>query len=308
MRPTVCGDVVGNRKMLNALKPKPPIASVPDAAPLRPPRWASELAAQRGLATLVTTRVDGFRHGDPQRLSQQVIDAYEQVRQALCESPHQHIVRMWNHIPGIHDPLNPGQDRYMLFNAGRFAAMRMWFGAAEEIRRCVPAASGVGHDGDDLVIHALAMATPGVAVENPDQVPAYHYSPRYGPVPPCFARATRVMSPMSTLFISGTAAITGEESRFGADLEKQFELTLRNLSIVIAKARDDDHQIESPPRPSPLETLQHIRIYVPPGVDQQAVDRLARSAFVESTSIEWVSAELCRSDLLVEIEGVARLS
>src|SRR5207245_413528 len=69
---------------------------------------------------------------------------------------------------------------------------RSWFGSAEAIRRRVPAASGVGHGGEDLVLHALAVAEAGQAVDNPNQVPAYHYSTRYGPVPPCFAQATRV--------------------------------------------------------------------------------------------------------------------
>jgi enamine deaminase RidA (YjgF/YER057c/UK114 family) len=183
----------------------------------------------------------------------------------------------------------------------------MWFGAAEQIRQQAPAASGVGHDGDDLVVHALAMASRGMAIENPDQVPAYHYSPRYGPVPPCFARATRVASPIPALFISGTAAITGEDSRFGADVEGQFQLALRNLWMVIAKAYGDVRRDLSA-RESLLQTLQHIRIYLPPGVDQQAVERLARAAFAASTPIEWVGADLCRSDLLVEIEGVARMS
>ena len=32
-------------------------------------------------------------------------------------------------------------------------------------------------------------------VENPRQIPAFRYSKRYGPIPPCFARATRIKTP-----------------------------------------------------------------------------------------------------------------
>ena len=42
----------------------------------------------------------------------------------------------------------------------------------------------------DLMIDALSAASPGIAVENPRQIPSYRYARRYGPRPPCFARAT----------------------------------------------------------------------------------------------------------------------
>jgi hypothetical protein len=58
-----------------------------------------------------------------------------------------------------------------------------------------------------------------------------------------------------------------------------------------------------------LESLEHVRIYVPPTADEDAVQSLATDAFSRgSTSLEFIRADLCRADLLVEIEGIARIA
>jgi hypothetical protein len=271
---------------------------------LSPPQWAISMAAKTDAATLATAVVEGFRHLDAAGMLQQVVNAYAQVRATVACSPHRHVVRMWNFIPGIGDCVDHRQDRYMAFNGGRFAAMREWFTATGVTDgRQLPAASGVGHGGDDLIIHALAVAEAGEAVENPDQIPAYQYSARYGPMPPCFARATRIATPFPALLISGTAAITGEESRCHGDLHGQFDLTLKNLAAVIHEAHvEGGRQCAAPP----LDALQHARVYVPPAADEAVVKRLAADSLGRnSCSLEFISAELCRRELLVEIEGVA---
>jgi hypothetical protein len=39
-----------------------------------------------------------------------------------------------------------------------------------------------------------------------------------------------------------------------------------------------------------------------------ALRRLLQEAFPGATAIDWIQADICRSDLLVEIEGVAELA
>jgi chorismate lyase/3-hydroxybenzoate synthase len=192
----------------------------------------------------------------------------------------------------------------MHFNAGRFAAMCEWFGGADRIPEFVPAASGVGHDGQDLIIRALALREPGVPIENPHQVPAFRYSRRYGPIPPCFARATRIESPQRALLIAGTAAITGEQSQFLGDLDRQLALTLENLRILI---RAGSPQVG--PAIDPLQLMAFVRVYVARADDIAAVHAQLRTGVFGATSdcIEFLRADLCRTDLLVEIEGVAKL-
>ena len=86
----------------------------------------------------------------------------------------------------------PGLDRYMVFNAGRYDAYARWYGTPRAFNHAPATASAVGVQGADLSIFCLAAQTPGTPIENPRQTPSWRYSTRYGPKPPCFARATVV--------------------------------------------------------------------------------------------------------------------
>jgi enamine deaminase RidA (YjgF/YER057c/UK114 family) len=204
---------------------------------------------------------------------------------------------MWNNIPGIHDVLHDGRQRYLAFNMGRYLAFCDWFGASR-LRLLSPAASGVGHRGEDLIVHALALAEPGLAIENPAQIPAYRYSSRYGPLPPCFVRARAVNQPEPLLLVSGTAAIRGEDAHHERDVLAQCEMTFENLRVLLRAAGCDGQE--------PLSSFTHIRVYIPDRSDWSLVASRTYGAF--RATIELILAELCRQELLVEIEGLVKLS
>jgi chorismate lyase / 3-hydroxybenzoate synthase len=103
----------------------------------------------------------------------QVVEAYQAVLEELRVGAPSHLARFWAFLPGIHDDLGAGLDRYMAFNAGRYAAFAAHFGRPTVFGRSVPTASAVGVQGDEFVLYALAAAEPGVPVENPRQIPAY---------------------------------------------------------------------------------------------------------------------------------------
>src|SRR5687768_13578564 len=101
-----------------------------------PPAWAVErsIEALRTRADLdgwrlVTTQIPDCAALDAPALEQAVGDAYAVVAEALRSSGH-HPVRFWNFVPGIHADMGGGRDRYMVFNAGRYAAFERWFGQA----------------------------------------------------------------------------------------------------------------------------------------------------------------------------------
>lgn len=214
-------------------------------------------------------------------------------------------VRFWNHIPGLHDRMGPGLDRYMAFNAGRFAAMQEWFGGVGRVRAGVATASGIGHTGDDFVVHCLAAGAAGTSVENPRQVPAYLYSKRFGPTPPCFARATiTTLGGQRVLLVAGTASIRGEESVHIGDLAAQVQETLTNLRAVIAAAQGLD---AGTPQPGQLDRLREVRVYHPRPEDAGTLAGLLSGVFAGAPEVQVMRADLCRGELLVEIEGVADL-
>jgi chorismate lyase / 3-hydroxybenzoate synthase len=201
---------------------------------------------------------------------------------------------MWNFVPSIQDQLDAG-DRYMAFNSGRFAAFVESFGLAGDEPAATPTASAVGIDGTTLWIHVLVADAPGVPVENPRQVPSYRYSKRYGLRPPCFARATKFES---TLFIGGTASIIGEDSRHVADIVAQTEETLSNLRALIAAATgvSTDHA---------LRALRDVRVHVTSALHTPVVRAVFEPVVSLDATLEFVEAQLCRKELLVEIEGIA---
>lgn len=268
-------------------------------------------------ASLVTVRVPNAAGLSPAEFGRATADAYTAIAGRLSDLPAHHPVRFWNYIPGIHQPCGgrgPGDesapatlDRYMVFNAGRYAACSRWLGGEQAFPRLLATASGVGHDGTDLVIHALAAAAPGVAVENPRQVPAYRYSSRYGPRPPCFARATLVTlggggagaAVRPAVLVGGTASVRGEESVFVGDVRGQAGETLDNLAALLQAATGD-------PAAGP-HLFTDVRVYVVRPADEAALRPLCERAF-PAAGLEFVRADICRQDLLVEIEGVAAVT
>ncbi len=274
--------------------------------------------------------------------------AYRLLDEQLCSHDAGHLVRVWNFIPEILAALGDLPQRYMVFNAGRHAAYREWNRGEYCFETQVATASGVGHPGTDLVVHGLAAACRGIPVENPRQVPSYRYSARYGPVPPCFSRATRVVlgpERRKWLLVGGTASVRGEVTVFPDDLEAQIEETCRNLeALMIAGLNGRDGFLNGGaagligggaglsnggaglngsgsngsgsglilngqyPGPCPaLDHYRHLRVYyVHEAHRAQVTDRIGRR--FQRAEIELVQADLCRQDLLIEIEGVAELS
>ena len=219
-----------------------------------------------------------------------------------------HPVRFWAFVPGIHDSLGNGLDRYMAFNAGRHAAYSTHFGCPESFEGRVPTASAVGVRGVDLTLHCLAATEPGVPVENPRQIPSYRYSRRFGPVPPCFARATLLGATTAEplLLVGGTASITGEESAHTGDLVEQCNETVRNLASLVASAAGAPTSEEDEASASLLAAFQELRIYYTRPADRDAVATYVRARFPSLRRVEMMHSSLCRLELMVEIEGLAR--
>ena len=285
---------------------------------LEPAPWARQIAggtAQRrqadtveltvtpgsAAAALISARLVGAAALDVADFQKGVTNCYRQIAQAAGALGQAHPVRFWNYLPAIHQQMDDRRDRYMVFNEGRYTAWRQWFGEPGEWSGRLPAASGIGHAGDDLVIHCLALDRPGVGLENPRQTPTYRYSHRYGPRPPCFARAMLIDHPLDhrpALLISGTASIRGEKSVHVDDLRNQLAETRANLQALLAAA--------GKPSGVPNWALTELRVYHVRGGDAAAIHAFVRGHLAPSARLQLRQAVLCRADLRVEIEGLAR--
>jgi chorismate lyase/3-hydroxybenzoate synthase len=266
----------------------------------RDPIGPVDIVAADPLALLATS-VPGARGMPAEALRARVSDAYIAIGHALTTLDRVPI-RFWNFVPDPGEPMGAGLDRYMVFNAGRFNGYAQWLCASNEFGRLLPTASAVGIVSDDLVVYCLASDTRGTPVENPRQKPAYRYSQRYGPMPPCFARATiATVRGRPRLLVGGTASIVGEDSAHPGDTGAQLEETLRNLEALIDAATGRNESAGAVGR------LLDLRVYVSRAEDAPPIHAELKARCPRAARIELVIARVCRRELLLEIEGVAEI-
>ena len=248
------------------------------------------------------------QHDGSTPLERATFDAYRALFDLLDTLGMPHPLRIWNTVPAI-NAVQFGIERYRQFNIGRQHAF-------DACRRAltggVPAACALGSvvpvAGDappaaPLAIHFLASRTPADPVENPRQVSAYHYPAQYGPRAPTFARAAAWADDDAApvLFVSGTASIVGHRTVHHGDVVAQTRETVANLAAVLEQAARQGHG------PFSLADLSY-RVYVRDADDAAAIagiGRVLREAAGPRVRPLFVHADVCRDDLLVEIEASA---
>lgn len=227
--------------------------------------------------------------------------AYSAIFSALEQFGFPHVLRFWNYIPDINQTSH-GLERYRQFNTGRQIGFLL---SARPVEGAVvPAASAVGCDEGPLVVHFLAArATPVIAVENPRQVSAYHYPQQYGPRTPTFSRASLFhLAGGPALFVSGTASIVGHASVHTGDIGAQVGETMENIAAVVQEA----NRIEPNARFALAEMA--YRVYVRDPADCPAIAQALHRFLGPSVRPLYLQADICRKELLVEIEAVAGLA
>lgn len=206
------------------------------------------------------------------------------------------IFRMWNFIPHINGENAEGLEVYRDFCRGRALAFEQDHAAAASM----PAATGIGTWGDGVGFYFLACRESTVRhIENSRQTPAYEYPQRYGPKSPSFARGTQLHD---TLFVSGTASIIGHETMHEGDLARQWDVATANIAHLIGAENLAAQDLNGG---YTLRDLDRIKVYYRHAADLPAVTTLAQAAFHPDASIRYLKVDICRADLLVEIEGIA---
>ena len=127
--------------------------------------------------------------------------------------------------------------------------------------------------------------------------------PAYSPQSPKFSRAM-VLScgTYTTIFISGTASITHSQTRHPGDAVKQAEETLNNIAALIDEENLARHGL--PGLGTSLASLGFARVYIKQPEDYAAVRAICEQRLGKLPTI-YAIADVCRPELLVEIEGVA---
>lgn len=249
-----------------------------------------ELAwAHGGGYLFVGLRVEEEAHGGIRRAA---AHAYRRMLQALNAHGHPYLLRAWNYLADINAGRND-DERYRHFTMGR----------AEGLTALppdnFPAATAIGRlDGvRELFVYALASKMPGLPIENPRQISAYRYPRQYGPVPPSFARAMRVDTLTPALLISGTASVVGHATVHDQPAAQAAE-TLRNLESLLTAAGGID---------SKLSSDAWLKAYLRDPAFRQPLDAALAAKGIPPDRVVYLHGDICRIDLLLEIDGVARL-
>lgn len=217
-------------------------------------------------------------------------DAYAEIFDVLDRSAYPELLRVWNYFGRINED-GEKLERYREFNVGRHEAFTEKKRVIGE--GCVPAACVLGTRQGNLELAFLAGKAPGVPIENPRQTNAYRYPADFGPRSPIFSRGILVGD---ALLVSGTASIVGSKTLHHDDVLMQLEETLENVRQVMQGAREsgfaarDAHGL-------------FLNVYLRRAADLPAVSRRLSTEFGEAAHIVYLQADVCRADLLIEIEA-----
>ncbi len=223
--------------------------------------------------------------------------AYEQIFTLLESLDFPFVLRFWNYMADING-ISHKLERYRQFNLGRQQAF-----AAKEKERAgnVPAACALGTTSGPLTIAFLAARIPSQPIENPRQISAYDYPAQYGPRSPLFSRASvAAIGDTSLLFLSGTASIVGHTTLHAGDVTAQTEESLTNVEAVL------DETCRKTGRQCELGSLDYI-VYIRHPADLPKVKTVVERRIGPHAKAAYLQADICRADLLVEIEGSAEL-
>lgn len=248
-----------------------------------------------GVITLNESEFSGDAVSTPLQAASKA--AYEQIFALLQEQSFPYVLRFWNYIADING-ISHDLERYRQFNLGRQQA---FVGKGQHVAGNVPAACALGTTGGPLTIAFLAGRTPTLAIENPRQMSAYDYPVQYGPRSPLFSRASVAsVAGNSMLFLSGTASIVGHQTLHAGDVAAQTEESIENIAAVLDEAgRKTATKFEM--------TDLHYIVYIRDPAHFPQVREILECRIGSHVKASYVQADICRSDLLVEIEGSAEL-
>jgi len=273
---------------------------------------------------LVTVEHDGLRwiHASAGSLNigkrttyEQSTEAFEALGKTLSgvHASFTDVVRTWLYQGNITEE-EDGVERYRELNRARTDFFDQYDFAANPLAATshghpiYPASTGIGTLEHGLIATCLAVQTDRkdvqlLSLENPQQIPAFDYPKEYSRKSPKFSRAMAIrIGDHLTTWVSGTASIVDAETVFKDDAAKQTEQTLENIEKLIAADNFARQGWED--CGATLADLAKVRVYVKNAEDFDACRSVCERILGRIPAI-YAQADVCRPDLLVEIEGVA---
>lgn len=211
------------------------------------------------------------------------------------------IIRQWNYIQDI-IRFDGNNQNYQDFNDVR----SKYYGDAF-IKKRYPAATGIGMNEGGVIIEFIAMQSDEATcfpIDNPRQTAAHCYSEnvlignRCDKTTPKFERARFLkFRDRQMMFISGTAAILGEKTIGINNPEEQTQITISNIKRLYSAESLLQNLIKTG---NPV--FNHCRVYIRHERDFNIIEKTCKDLF-DDIPMVFIQANICRDNLLVEIEG-----
>lgn len=223
-------------------------------------------------------------------------EVYKDVIRATDAKGCPQLLRIWNYFGHINS-IQQGEQRYHRFCTGRHRALVEF---KPDFEQALPAASVIGTRDSGITVYFLATREPGMPVENPRQLSAYRYPAQYSPQSPSFSRAMlKAWRHDTHVYVSGTASIVGHSTVHNSDVRGQLKEILRNLQALLTEAsRTACAQLPG------VAEASALKVYVRRPDDFPLIERALTQALGRRLCVLYLQGDLCRSDLLLEIEGV----
>ena len=276
--------------------------------------WYAELGSETNSGSIQDTRLHFIETGgrilifgeigDFDDIEETTYRSYSAIFDTLRNKGYSSLVRFWNFIPHINEEGSGSIENYRIFCVGRARAFNQK--GIQEQR--MPAATGIGSHSDAIVGYLVATKhNDHLHIENPVQSPAYTYPFRYSPKPPSFARGTALdetsldSSGGTRFYLSGTASIRQAETIWKGDVEKQLHTTMENINFLI---NTENPQLHGRTSPMNLSDFGHFKVYFRRSEDYARIKELLVEDWqIDSEKLYFMNVDICRSDLLVELEG-----
>ncbi|WP_430810124.1 MULTISPECIES: hypothetical protein [unclassified Carboxylicivirga] len=217
------------------------------------------------------------------------------------------IVRQWNYIERITD-MDGKYQRYQLFNDERTS-----FYEKTDWPKGYPAATGIGTQFGGIIVDCIAVSGQfkELPLANPLQTDAHVYTQdvligaedevRKIKTTPKFERAKFIGNDnCAAIYVSGTAAIRGEESLGIGQPAEQTDVTLENIAQLMKHQNlSEIFDVESKP--------EILRVYIKQAEDFDTIQQACLKHHAD-IPVSYLLSNICRDELLVEIEAVASCS
>jgi hypothetical protein len=295
-----------------SLLAQPPLASqiMVEACYYDPKEWDVEFfGKENGGAALFKKNSTSILIGNAQsyhysECRQDAEQAFSLLTNILSDAafPINSIVRQWNYIENILG-FDGENQRYQQFNNVRSKAYGNTFS-----EKGYPSATGIGMNQGGILIEFVAIKSNEfvtIPIDNPKQISAHTYSENVLVGDDCSLKTTpkferaRYMELFGKklVFVSGTASIVGERTVGAGDPIEQTRVTISNMEQLYSNgALKEVANYNLRPK------FGHVRVYIKNKSDFIDIKKTFESHF-GNLPVVYIVADICRENLLVEIEG-----